>query len=97
MRTDGEYIYTFTNNSFIISIAYPTNTARVISGLNLNASPQFMFLHNDRVLLYGYIYDSAAKAYKTIILILNVADRFSPYVLNQIVMNGKYFDARLTK
>lgn len=65
VKTDGKFIYNFSQNKLAITDAYPIETSGIVSMTDLNASapegtegqvsvmPQEMFVLNDRLLLFG--------------------------------------------
>ncbi len=54
IKTDGIYIYALANNKLIISRAYPSGKAEILSTTKLNNFyPQEFFIEDDKLLLFG--------------------------------------------
>ncbi len=58
VKSDGKYIYNFSQNRLIITDAYPIENAAILSKTELqNVTPQEMFVAGDKLLLFGYKYE----------------------------------------
>ena len=60
VKTDGEYIYTISNNQLTIAKAYPADKAEIIStsiltSQNENFYPQELFIDKNRLLIFGSV------------------------------------------
>lgn len=54
VKSDGKYIYNFSQNRLIITDAYPIEGAKIISKTDLNGlSPQEMFVLGDKLVVFG--------------------------------------------
>lgn len=55
VKTDGQYVYTLNRSARTLSIvkAYPVNSAELISQVNLDISPNEMFIHGDYLMIFG--------------------------------------------
>ena len=54
VKSDGRYIYNFSQNKLIITDAYPIETAKIVTNLELtDVSPIEMFVEGDKLLLFG--------------------------------------------
>lgn len=51
VKTDGQYIYTLTNNTIAMVLAFPSNQARSVAYLSLNGSIQGMFLLGNHLIV----------------------------------------------
>ncbi|MDD5148833.1 MAG: beta-propeller domain-containing protein, partial [Candidatus ainarchaeum sp.] len=59
VKSDGKYIYAFSQNRLIITDAYPVEDAKIVAKIDLNnISPQEMFISGNKLLLFGASYDS---------------------------------------
>jgi len=54
VKTDGEYIYTISENSVVIMKAYPADSAEVSSRITFDSPPQGFYITGDRLIVYGY-------------------------------------------
>lgn len=56
VKSDGEYLYIVSGKELVIVKAYPAGDAEVVSETGLDDfRPEEMFIHGDRVMLFGYI------------------------------------------
>ncbi len=53
VKTDGQYIYTITNNTLVIVKAYPATGAGVVSTITPNGTLTGVFVYGDRLVLIG--------------------------------------------
>ena len=53
VKTDGEYIYTVSQNNITISRAYPLEKAELLSQIKINGSPNEIFIDGDNLLVFG--------------------------------------------
>lgn len=60
VKTDGNYLYQISNNNIIITKLYPIQEAKVISTTKLdkNLQPIEIYLHNDKLVVLSYKYDT---------------------------------------
>ncbi|MCR4369211.1 MAG: beta-propeller domain-containing protein [archaeon] len=59
VKTDGEYIYNFSQNSLVITKAYPIEEAKIVSQTKFDGvTPQEMFVDGERLVLFGYAYNN---------------------------------------
>lgn len=66
VKTDGKYIYAFYKNKLIITLAYPSDEARVVKTLNLDMiTPSQMFVNGDKLVLFGTKYEQREYPYDT--------------------------------
>jgi uncharacterized secreted protein with C-terminal beta-propeller domain len=54
VKNDGKYIYTVSGNKIIIVDAYPAENAKIISEIELNGTPQEIFINNDKLVVFGW-------------------------------------------
>ena len=57
VKTDGEYIYTVSNQKLHIVKAYPAASAEEVSTVDLNVSPYEIFIDGDKILLFSQSYN----------------------------------------
>lgn len=105
VETDGEYIYTISGNEIVIVRAATTDSeAEVVSRIELSQSPVAMFLANDRLTVisqeHGYLPWQTAAVYasassnRTVVTVLNVADRSAPELAQETIVDGSYQSSR---
>ncbi|MFA4907658.1 MAG: beta-propeller domain-containing protein [archaeon] len=64
VKSDGKYIYNFFSNKLVITDAYPIESAKIISKMDLNGlSPQEMFVNGDKLVIFGTKYESYGEQY----------------------------------
>ena len=108
VKTDGSFIYVIANSKLFIINAYPPDDGEILSEIsfNENINPSNIFINNDRLVIfcstYDYLYDTKydMKYYwggssKTIIYIYDISDRDNPELINDIEIDGWYFDSRM--
>lgn len=66
LKTDGNYVYMLTKGKLVIADSYPPQEARILSETNLtNITPLEMFVHDDKLMVYGSINYTFDGAYPT--------------------------------
>ena len=56
VKTDGKYIYNFSDSKLVITDAYPIQSSRIVSSTELeDAYPLEMFVSEDKLLIFGNI------------------------------------------
>lgn len=106
IKTDGHYIYSISNGEFHIVEAYPIESAKLLSSVDLkNVEPEEMFIDGDAVLIFGrkYLYDAEGK-YKpsyygsygtlTVLQLWNVSDKKNPELIKTVEFEGNYLSSR---
>jgi uncharacterized secreted protein with C-terminal beta-propeller domain len=58
-KTDGNYIYTISNNQVKIINAYPAESAEIVATLNYTQYPQALFINGDYLYVIANEYDGA--------------------------------------
>ncbi len=54
IKTDGKYIYALAGNSLYIALAYPAESARILSHIAITGfNPQDLFVDGDRLMIFG--------------------------------------------
>jgi len=54
IKNDGKYIYTVSGNKVEIIDAYPAESAKIISQIEINGSVNEIFINGDRLVVFGY-------------------------------------------
>ena len=105
VETDGAYIYTISGNEIVIVKAADVDSdAEVVSRIELSQSPVAMFLANDRLTVISRDYGnlawpsaaihSAPASARTVVTVLNVADRSAPELSQETIIDGQYQSSR---
>lgn len=97
LKTDGEYIYTITDNTVFIVKAYPGKDAEVVSKIKFdNNYPVSLFIKGDKLAVIGNINDfdflsrlgfSRNQGY-IFMNIYDVSDRENPELLKELKFEG---------
>src|SRR5207245_4398242 len=56
VKNDGTYIYTITNNTVAIVLAYPVTEARLLAHVSVNGSLQGIFVEGNRLVIVSQQY-----------------------------------------
>lgn len=107
VKTDGEYIYTLSQERMIIAKAYPAQDAQVLSETDLDISPREIFIHNDKVMIFGYNYSVpifvgggvAIDIYPhyssfTVVQVWDTTDKANPELERTLEFEGNYVSSR---
>jgi uncharacterized secreted protein with C-terminal beta-propeller domain len=89
VKTDGEFIYTVSENSLFILKAYPVEEVEVLSQIQMNGTVEGIFINDDRLVVFE------EKDWKTFVRIFNVSDRRNPSQAMTISRDGSYFNSRM--
>ncbi len=103
LKTDGNYIYTISDNTVFIIKAYPGEDAEVVSKIKLDYSPQDLFILGDKLAVFGNFYDNAyfrkidftPRSGMAFFNIYDVSDRADPTLEKEYKFEGNYFRARM--
>ncbi len=107
VKTDGQYIYTVTNNTLVIVKAYPATTASVVSTIAPNGTITGVFVSGDRLILIGGTpsyalfmpVGVAVMPYwynpTTRLWVYDISNRSSPALIFSLQENGGYVGSRL--
>src|SRR5713226_5158055 len=110
LKNDGKYAYILSQDKLTIIVAYPADTAKIISKVGLDVkgqSLQNMFLNKDRLVIfytendeqysipkYDYIPNTVSTP-TTHAIVIDVSDRENPKIIKNYEVNGNYFNARM--
>lgn len=53
VKNDGKYIYAISGSKIVIVAAYPAESAKILSEIELNSTPQEIFVNRDRLIAFG--------------------------------------------
>ena len=103
IKTDGNYIYTVTENTLFIVKAYPGEDAKVVSKIVLKSRPEGLFIQGDKLAVLGNFYDP--DFFKTIdfiprngmsyVNIYDVSNKEKPKLEKELKFEGNYMQARM--
>jgi len=106
IKTDGDYIYTISNNVVYIIKAYPGEDAEVVSTIKFeDDNPQNLFINGDKLAVFGNLYnldvfeeiDFRPSSGMTFFNVYDVSDRDEPELIKEYMFEGNYFNARMYK
>lgn len=111
VKTDGEFIYLVSENRIIIVKAHPAEEARVLSEIELDETPEGIFVNGDKLVVltggYGvFILERGEEKLglpepemeqgpQSSIKVYDITDRESPYLTREIDVDGQYVGSRM--
>lgn len=103
LKTDGEYIYTVTGNTLFIIKAVPGESAEVTATIDLEYQPQGLFIRENNVVVFGSFWDQdyfkkhdlRPQSGMTYVRVYDVADRQSPEMIDEYIIEGSYAQSRM--
>lgn len=103
IKTDGEYIYTTTKDSFFIIQANPAEDAQIIFNKTLNNTISGMFIHENILAITGIVKDSEelndlglnSFSGLSFLNLYDVSIKEEPKLVKSFKFDGNYFNARL--
>ncbi|MBU1669469.1 MAG: beta-propeller domain-containing protein [Actinobacteria bacterium] len=106
VKNDGKYIYAISGGTVFVIDAYPAQSARVVSRIDLggNFSPREMFITDDRLVVIsdGGLIEAPGREDKevpyseaTAVGIYDISDRTDPREVRTIEYEGSYNTARM--
>ena len=110
VKNDGKYIYSVSNRKIIITDAYPAESAKIVSQIDVsNGTAQEIFINNNKLIVFGYedyyyrsqplvesgIISPSYYGPKTFIRIYDLTDKANPVLKRNITIDGSYYDSRM--
>ncbi len=109
VKTDGKYIYVFSKSKIMIVDAYPAQSGKVISSIDLgNVSPTEMFVQGNKLLVFGSEYQNIDyggampigrhypyQGNSAVAILYDITSRQSPIEEKRIEFEGSYLTSRL--
>lgn len=89
VKTDGEYIYTISNQTVVIVKAYPPEESAVLSRITVDGTLRQMFINEGRLVIFH------ENSTQTTISIYDVSQPENPVITREFAMNGSYFSSRM--
>jgi uncharacterized secreted protein with C-terminal beta-propeller domain len=106
VKTDGTHIFTLSDKRLLITQAYPASEAKVLSTIRFEDQPQNMFVHDDRLIIFGEswnrfegsavsrILPRPTSAY-TYVTIFDISNPSSPKEVREITLEGSLNESRM--
>lgn len=107
VKTDGNYIYTLTQNKLVIVAAFVPENAKILSETKIDGNPRNMFVNKDRLVIFAddtgevpYFaeYDFMPRpryTSKTHVFVYDISDKENPKLVKDYSINGYYFESRM--
>lgn len=108
IKNDGKYIYVVSGSNVTILDAYPAESAKILSTIEISGTPQNIFINQDRLIVFGqeyYSYSSqtveigiiAPRYYSpnTFVKVYDITDRSNPILKRNVTIDGNYYDSRM--
>lgn len=107
VKSDGKYLYVVSGNKVVIIDAYPAESAKILSEIDLDTTVYEIYINDDKLVVFGYEYGYEEKslsgsipiemtAYpQTFIHVYDVSDRQKPVLERNASVSGNYFDSRM--
>lgn len=103
IKTDGEYIYTLSDDTLYILLAYPGEDAEIISTVGFESTPTSIFIDGDKLAVFGNFNDLdyfkdiglTPRHGMTFFDIYDISDKEDPKLEEELKFEGNYFDARM--
>jgi inhibitor of cysteine peptidase len=106
VKTDGQFIYTVKDQSIVIVKALPANEMNIVASINLEATPQEIYINGNTLITFGYsspgVYtkmaaDSIMRPYSsaTFLAVYNITDKSKPELIRRLEFDGNYTSSRL--
>jgi len=110
VKNDGKYIYVVSGKKVVIVDAYPAENTNILSEIELNGTPQEIFINDDRLIVFGWdeSYASSSSSsitipeimpryytQKTFVKVYDITDRSNPVLKRNVSIDGNYYDSRM--
>ncbi|MFT4302965.1 MAG: beta-propeller domain-containing protein [Candidatus Woesearchaeota archaeon] len=103
LKTDGNYIYTISNNILYIIKAFPGEEAEVIATIKYDSNPTNLFILNNKMAVFGNFNDNdyfnkigyRPQSGITFFNIYDISDRKNPSLEQEYKFEGRYFNGRM--
>lgn len=104
LKTDGDFIYTISDNVLYIVDALPGEESEVVSTIDFDENmPTGLFIDGDHMAVFGNFYDNdwfqnvdfTPRHGMTFYNIYDVSDRENPKLIKEYKFEGRYYNGRL--
>ena len=103
LKTDGNYIYTVTGKTVFVIKAYPGEDAEVVSKIELDNTPQGLFIDGDKLAVFGYVerfdydrFDFVPTNGMSFFNIYDTSVKSKPDLEKEFQFEGSYFNGRMS-
>ena len=104
VKTDGDYIYSLTQNELFIIKANPVESTEIVSKIKFESSPRNIYINDDKLVVFGEDFQVSKATYSqsfrrnspyTYFKIFDISDRSEPSQLRDIRFEGSYSNSRM--
>ncbi|MFQ5621392.1 MAG: beta-propeller domain-containing protein, partial [Candidatus Nanoarchaeia archaeon] len=101
IKTDGNYIYTVSNNMLFIIKAYPGEDAKKISTTKFKNNPTNLFINGNKLVVFGtehnpnFIRHIAPQSSTTYLRVYDISNKANPKLEKTYHFEGNFFKARM--
>ncbi|MDA3839768.1 MAG: beta-propeller domain-containing protein [Patescibacteria group bacterium] len=104
VKTDGDYIYSLTQNELFIIKASPASEAKIVSKIKFESSPKNIYINKNKLVVFGEDFQVSKETYSqsfrrnssyTYFKIFDISDRSEPSQLRDIRFEGSYANSRM--
>lgn len=103
IKTDGNYIYTISDNTLYIILAYPGKNAKIVSTIEFENTPSELFVKGDKLAVFGNFYDLdffnkvdfTPRSGMTFFNVYDITDKENPELEKKYKFEGNYFRGRM--
>src|SRR3989344_5279683 len=96
IKTDGQYIYAVSGKNIFITEAYPADSAKIISKIELKSTPQNLYLNGDSLVILGQ--DDAIPSRSSqyaFLKVFDVSDKKNPKQVRDLDFEGSINNSRM--
>lgn len=105
VKTDGQYLYIVKDQTIVIVKAVSPADMSIVSTINLNATPQELYIKGNTLVTFGYSQGSFEKmaansiirpfSTGTFLAAYNISDQTKPELIRRLDFEGSYTSSRL--
>lgn len=104
VKTDGDYIYSLTQNELFIIKANPADKAEIVSKIKFESRPKNIYINGDKLIVFGADHQVYKEAYSkmfrrrssyTYFKIFDISDKSNPSQLRDIRFEGNFSNSRM--
>lgn len=105
IKTDGKYIYAVSGKNIFITEAYPADSAKIISKIELKSTPQNLYLNGDSLVILGHDDEIYAKMQEkkmpirssqySFIKVFDISDKKNPKQVRDLDFEGNINNSRM--